>query len=61
MRKFFLLTSIVVFGLTISYAQQDDMSDVQIEITQLTDNVYVLFGAGGNIGLSVGEDGSFFN
>ena len=59
MKKFFLLISVLVFSLTVSYAQQDDMSDVQIEVTQLTNNIYVLFGAGGNIGLSVGEDGAF--
>ncbi len=59
MRKFFLLISAVVFCTTIGYAQQDDMSYVQIRVTQLTDNIYVLFGAGGNIGLSVGEDGAF--
>ncbi len=59
MRKLFLLISAVVFCLIVSYAQQDDMSDVQIQTTQLTDNIYVLFGAGGNIGLSVGEDGAF--
>ena len=59
MRKFFLLISAVVLYITIGYAQQDDMSDVQIEVTQLTDNIYALFGAGGNIGLSVGEDGAF--
>ncbi len=49
----------VAFFITVGYAQQDDMSDVEIQITQLTDNIYVLFGAGGNIGLSVGEDGAF--
>ena len=59
MRKFFLLISAIVFCTTIGYAQQDDMSYVQIRVIQLTDNVYALFGAGGNIGLSVGEDGAF--
>ena len=59
MKKFFLLINIVVFGMAVTQAQQGDMSDVQIQVNQLTDNVYVLFGAGGNIGLSVGEDGAF--
>lgn len=49
----------IVFCLSISYAQHNDMSDIQIEVIQLTDNVYALFGAGGNMGLSVGEDGAF--
>ncbi|UCE68059.1 MAG: MBL fold metallo-hydrolase [Candidatus Zixiibacteriota bacterium] len=37
-----------------STAQQPD---VQIETVKLTDNIYMLVGAGGNIGVSVGEDG----
>ena len=35
------------------------MDDVQITTQQLTDGVYMLMGRGGNIGLSVGEDGAF--
>lgn len=35
------------------------MDDVQIRTQQLTDGVYMLMGQGGNIGLSVGEDGAF--
>lgn len=38
---------------------QNDFSDVQIQTSQLTDHVYMLTGAGGNIGLSAGEDGVF--
>jgi len=37
-----------------SVAQQ---TDVQIETVKITDNIYMLQGAGGNIGVSVGEDG----
>lgn len=33
--------------------------DVEIEATRVADNVYMLRGAGGNIALSVGEDGSY--
>lgn len=33
--------------------------DVAIEITKLSGQVYMLSGAGGNIGLSIGEDGVF--
>ena len=36
-----------------------DFSNVEIRAQKLTDNVYVLFGAGGNIGVSAGEDGVF--
>jgi glyoxylase-like metal-dependent hydrolase (beta-lactamase superfamily II) len=33
--------------------------EVQIKVNKLTDNIYVLVGQGGNIGLFVGEDGVF--
>lgn len=39
------------------YAQNTD--DVTIETIKLSDNVYMLIGQGGNIGVSVGEDGVF--
>ncbi len=36
---------------------QQDLSKVQIKTTKIAGNVYLLEGAGGNIGVSVGEDG----
>jgi len=36
---------------------QDDFSKVQIKATKISGNVYMLEGSGGNIGVSVGEDG----
>lgn len=36
-----------------------DMSNVDIRAQQLSDGVWVLFGQGGNIGVSAGEDGVF--
>ena len=36
---------------------QMDLSKVQIKTTKIAGNVYLLEGAGGNIGVSVGEDG----
>jgi glyoxylase-like metal-dependent hydrolase (beta-lactamase superfamily II) len=42
---------------TILYAQNPN--EVTIKTTQLSDNVYMLVGQGGNIGVSVGEDGVF--
>lgn len=38
-------------------AQQQDLSKVQIKVTKVAGTVYMLEGAGGNIGVSVGEDG----
>jgi glyoxylase-like metal-dependent hydrolase (beta-lactamase superfamily II) len=39
-------------------AAQQDFSNVQIKIERVAPGVAVLFGAGGNIGLSYGEDGN---
>ncbi|MEM9617578.1 MAG: MBL fold metallo-hydrolase [Pseudomonadota bacterium] len=38
---------------------QRDFSAVEIKVTEVTDGIYMLEGSGGNIGLSVGEDGAF--
>jgi len=45
----------MVFG--VAAAQDEDYSKVQIKVTQVAGNVYMLEGAGGNIGASVGDDG----
>ena len=42
-----------------SLAQERDFSQVEIATHRLADNLYYLEGAGGNIGVSVGEDGVF--
>ena len=53
-----VLAPLVLLLFTISaYAQQTDWSKVQIKATQVSGNVYMLEGAGGNIGVSVGDDG----
>jgi glyoxylase-like metal-dependent hydrolase (beta-lactamase superfamily II) len=41
---------------TIAYAQPD-LSQVEVKATKVAGSVYVLTGAGGNIGVSVGDDG----
>src|SRR5687768_6160597 len=53
--------SLLAFGLAFacsSASAQQDLSRVEIRIEQLAPGVAVLFGAGGNIGLSYGEDGN---
>jgi cyclase len=40
-------------------AQQNDMQDVQIVATYIVDDIYMLQGRGGNMALSVGNDGAF--
>ncbi|HXY78540.1 MAG TPA: MBL fold metallo-hydrolase [Candidatus Acidoferrales bacterium] len=39
------------------FAQEQDFSKVQIKVSKVAGNVYMLVGAGGNIGASVGDDG----
>ena len=56
MKKFLVLTLLVVFA-TVARAQQTDWSKVQMKATKVNGNVYMLEGAGGNIGVSVGDDG----
>jgi glyoxylase-like metal-dependent hydrolase (beta-lactamase superfamily II) len=56
MRKFFFAVVFVCLSLT-AFAQDDDFSKVQMKVTKVAGNVYMLEGAGGNIGASVGEDG----
>src|SRR5712692_2288604 len=57
MRKICILTFALIFSSCLSFAQNRDFSKVQMKVTKVSDNVYMLEGAGGNIGASVGEDG----
>src|SRR6201988_3678399 len=41
----------------IASAQQQDFSKVEIKVTKVSGNVYLLEGSGGNIAASVGDDG----
>ena len=56
MRHVLRLATLLVFA-TIAFAQNQDFSKVQIKVTKVAGTVYMLEGAGGNIGASVGEDG----
>ncbi len=57
MRRSILLFAAVMIGAAPAAAQQD-MSKVEVKVEQVAPGVAVLFGAGGNIGLSFGEDGN---
>jgi len=46
-------------GITSTADAQQDMSKVEITTTDLGSGIYMLKGAGGNIGVSVGDDGIF--
>jgi glyoxylase-like metal-dependent hydrolase (beta-lactamase superfamily II) len=52
-----LLVPIVLLLFAISVTAQTDFSKVEIKVTKVAGNVYMLEGAGGNIGVSVGDDG----
>lgn len=58
MKTIFLLSIISCLLFSTSVKAQN-FDDVTIETIKLSDHVYMLVGAGGNIGVSVGEDGVF--
>lgn len=53
--KAWAAAGVFLFG-TAAFAQQD-FSKVEIKVTKVSGNIYMLEGAGGNIAASVGEDG----
>lgn len=57
MRRLFPLTLAVWLLTALASAQNQDFSKVQIKVSKVAGSVYMLQGAGGNIGASVGEDG----
>src|SRR5258706_16191633 len=46
-----------MFAGSLAAAQHDDLSKVEMKVTKVAGSVYMLEGAGGNIGASVGDDG----
>jgi glyoxylase-like metal-dependent hydrolase (beta-lactamase superfamily II) len=59
MRKLRIPSLLLLLALTAgsAAAQNQDFSKVQVKATQVAGNIYMLQGAGGNIGASVGPDG----
>ncbi len=56
--KLFTFVTTLVLAVGAS-AQLPDFSKVEVKATKLADGLYMLAGAGGNLGLSVGEDAVF--
>ncbi len=52
-----LWVAVLLLLSTLAFAQDEDLSKVQMKVTRVAGNIYMLEGAGGNIGASVGEDG----
>ena len=61
MKRFVRRLAVIAVGLGMATPAlaQDPMQDVTIEATYVNENIYMLTGQGGNIGLSVGTDGPF--
>ncbi|HWZ42965.1 MAG TPA: MBL fold metallo-hydrolase [Candidatus Saccharimonadales bacterium] len=58
MRKaIFILFPLLALASLPAFAQGNDFSKVEIKVTKVSGTVYMLEGAGGNIGASVGDDG----
>src|ERR1035437_6959852 len=57
MRNAWVLAAGLLFTLGLAVSQDEDFSKVQMKVTKVAGSVYMLEGAGGNIGASVGEDG----
>ena len=53
------VAALVIANLAAPVWAQQDFSTVEIETVLVADGVYMLVGSGGNIGLSIGEDGAF--
>jgi cyclase len=52
-----MLAGVMTLGQIGRAQQQQDFSKVQIKVTKVSGNIYMLEGEGGNIAASVGEDG----
>ena len=57
MRKLAVVGVFAAFVCALAAAQNEDFSKVQIKVTKVAGTIYMLQGSGGNIGVSVGDDG----
>lgn len=55
MKKLVAVFSVFLLSAEFLFAQ-NNMDQVQISVEKVADNIYVLFGSGGNIGLAVGDE-----
>ena len=56
MRKIWLVAMLLLPGLALAQ-QPQDFSKVEIKVTKVSGNIYMLEGAGGNVAASLGDDG----
>src|SRR5882762_7276072 len=57
MRTLTTLSALLLFAIVLAKGQDEDFSKVQMKVTKVAGSVYMLQGAGGNIGASIGDDG----
>jgi glyoxylase-like metal-dependent hydrolase (beta-lactamase superfamily II) len=57
MKKFLFVFAALIISISATRAFAQDFSKVEIKVTKVAGNVYMLEGAGGNIGVSAGPDG----
>ncbi len=57
MKKSFAIV-LVMFGCLGAFGQGNNMDTVKIRPIKITDNIYMLQGSGGNIGVLIGKDGT---
>ncbi|MEZ4585624.1 MAG: MBL fold metallo-hydrolase [Gemmatimonadales bacterium] len=53
------LAAAMLLGVALPLQGQQALDTIQVRPVKVTDQLYVLVGAGGNIGLSIGDDGPF--
>ncbi len=58
-RHAILAASVALAAPLLSHAQAPDWDTIEFQVTDLGSGIYMLMGYGGNLGLSVGEDGVF--
>jgi glyoxylase-like metal-dependent hydrolase (beta-lactamase superfamily II) len=57
--KLYLFFCILLFTVSTVFGQDQEFDKVQIETVKAADNVHMLMGSGGNIGVCTGDDGVF--
>ncbi len=55
----YVVFCLLLFGVSSAFSQDKDFDKVQIKTVKLSENVYMLLGSGGNIGVYAGDDGVF--
>ncbi len=58
-KSLFLMSCLFVCSLSLPVIAQQDFSQVSIQTTELAPGLYMLAGQGGNVGVSIGDNGVF--